>query len=436
MFLSDKQIRTRKASTKIVKLFDGGGLFLQVMPSGGRWWRFRYRFNGVEKQLSFGVYPDVPLKRAREKRDEARRLVADGIDPAAKRREQRRANACTFEAVALEWLVQRTGTWSEEYGLHVRRVFDRDIFPWIGSRPVATLHAADVLDCLKRIQRRGALETAHRARANCSQVMRYAVATRRADRDPLVDLKGALPPVRVRHHPSITEPLKIGELLRAIHGYRCKSLPVSSALRLAPLVFVRPGELRWAKWEEFALDERAEWRIPAERMKMRVQHIVPLSRQALEILGELNRYSGPTGYVFPSIRTFARPISENTVNAALRRLGYTSEEMTGHGFRSMASTLLNEQGWNSDAIERQLAHGEQDGVRAAYNYAQHLSLRRQMMQAWADYLDALRLGTKVVPIGRLVAQANMGDERRADVVEQAVGHDAEVHLGMRRRETA
>ena len=200
----------------------------------------------------------------------------------------------------------------------------------------------------------------------------------------------------------------------------------SSALRLAPLVFVRPGELRWAKWEEFALDERAEWRIPAERMKMRVQHIVPLSRQALEILEELNRYSGPKGYVFPSIRTFARPISENTMNAALRRLGYTSEEMTGHGFRSMASTLLNEQGWNSDAIERQLAHGEQDGVRAAYNYAQHLSLRRQMMQAWADYLDALRLGTNLASICVFNNRnRELGAGQATEVEEQGVGLEVE-----------
>ncbi len=396
MALTEFQIRAAKPGDKPIKLYDRGGLFMVVSPAGGRWWRFKYHFDRVEKQLSLGVYPEITLKRARERRDEARRLVAEGFDPGAKRRAEKRAQDDTFEAVALEWLEQRTGTWSEEYSANIKRLMERDVFPWVGSKPIATLHAADVLDCCKRVQRRGALETAHRVRANCSQIMRFAVATRRADRDPLVDLLGALPAVRARHHPSITEPAKVGELLRAIHGYKCKALPVSCALRLAPLVFVRPGELRWAKWIEFNL-EGAEWRIPAERMKMRNPHVVPLSRQALEILQDLNCFSGPEGYVFPSIRSFGRPISENTVNAALRRLGYTTEEMTGHGFRSMASTLLNEQGWNPDAIERQLAHGEQNGVRAAYNYAEHLPLRRKMMQDWADYLDALRLGAKILP---------------------------------------
>jgi integrase len=393
--LTEGQLRALRLPVKDYKLSDGGGLYLYVMVKGYRWWRYLFRFDGRPRQLSLGVYPQVSLKEARERRDEARRLVAQGIDPIRHRRSAERKRLSTFEDVATEWLTERTGTWSAEYAQNVQRMFRLNIFPWIGTIPVAALHAADVLECLKRVQKRGALETAHRIRANCSMVMRYAVATRRADRNPIVDLQGALPPVRTRHHPSITEPVKIAALLRAIHGYRSKSVVVGAALRFAPLVFVRPGELRGADWSEFDLDE-AEWRIPAERMKMRVQHIVPLSRQSVEILRDLKNFSGPNGLAFPSIRTFIVPMSENTVNAALRKLGYTSEEMTGHGFRSMASTLLNEWGWNRDAIERQLAHSEQNGVRAAYNYAEHLPLRRKMMQAWADYLDALRISGKPV----------------------------------------
>jgi integrase len=225
--------------------------------------------------------------------------------------------------------------------------------------------------------------------------MRYAVATRRAVRDPVVDLKGALPPAKPTHFASVTDPEKVGQLLRAIDGYQAKAEAVGAALRLAPLVFVRPTELRRAQWSEFNLDA-AEWRISAERMKMRSAHIVPLSKQAVKILRDLFPVTGPKGLVFPSIRTGSRPISENTINAALRKLGYTRDEMTGHGFRSMASTLLNEQGWNPDAIERQLSHVEQNDVRAAYNYAEHLALRRRMMQAWADYLDQLRDGKRIV----------------------------------------
>lgn len=393
--LNERQLRTLLPTPKDYKLSDGGGLYLFVMAKGYRWWRFKFQFNRRAKQMSLGVWPQVSLKEARERRDEARRLALQGIDPIRHRRAEERKRQSTFEDVANEWLAERISSWSTEYAQNVHRMFQLNIFPWIGTIPVAALHAADVLECLKRVQKRGSLETAHRIRANCSMVMRYAVATRRADRNPIVDLQGALPPVKTRHHPSITEPAKIAELLRAIHGYRCKSIVVSAALRIAPLVFVRPGELRKADWSEFNLDE-AEWRIPAERMKMRVQHIVPLSRQSVEILQDLKNFSGPNGLAFPSIRTFIVPMSENTVNAALRKLGYTSEEMTGHGFRSMASTLLNEWGWNRDAIERQLAHSEQNGVRAAYNYAEHLPLRRKMMQAWADYLDELRITGKPV----------------------------------------
>lgn len=247
---------------------------------------------------------------------------------------------------------------------------------------------------MRRIESRGVLETAHRVLQQCGQVFRYAVATGRAERDPSTDLKGALPPVKVKHHASIVEPKLIGELLRAISRYS-GSFITASALRFAPLVFARPGELRRAEWTEFDLD-KAEWRIPASKMKMASTHIVPLSKQAMAIVEALKPVTGSGKYLFPSIRTATRPMSENTINAALRRLGYSGDEMTGHGFRSMASTLLNEQGWNRDAIERQLAHSERDGVRAAYNYAEYLPERREMMQAWADYLDELATGAQII----------------------------------------
>lgn len=337
--------------------------------------------------------PQITLKQARLRREEIRSQVANGVDPGAKRRAEKTAHATTFEIVAREWWEKRKNLWSEEYASAVMVRFERDIFPFLANRAVKELVAADFLECLEKMEKRGVLETAHKVKTKCSEVMRYAVATRRADRDPIVDLKGALTPVRHKHYATITYPSEIGGLLRTIDAYQGKSRVVHCALRLLPLVFVRSSELRYAAWEEFDLDN-AQWKIPAERMKVKNPHIVPLSTQAVQILRELHPTTGPNGYLFPSIRTFARPISENTVNSALRRMGYTKEEMTGHGFRSMASTLLNEQGWKPDAIERQLAHCEENDVRAAYNYAEYLPERRKMMQAWADYLDALRAEPK------------------------------------------
>lgn len=297
--------------------------------------------------------------------------------------------------VAREWWEKRKALWTESYAAATLARLEKDVFPFIGRRPVKHLDAADFLECLQRIEKRGVLDTAHKIKTKCSEVMRYAVVTRRAVRDPIVDLKGALMPVRRKHYATITYPSEIGALLRTIDGYRGKSQIVHCALRLLPLVFVRSAELRYARWEEFDL-EATQWKIPAERMKAKIAHIVPLSTQAIAILRELHPLTGPDGYLFPSIRSYARPISNNTVNAALRRMGYTKDEMTGHGFRSMASTLLNEQGWRPDAIERQLAHREENDVRAAYNYAEHLPERRKMMQAWADYLDALRTEPKAI----------------------------------------
>lgn len=405
MPLTDKTIRTAKHGRKPVRLFDGGGLYLELAPGGGKWWRLKYRFAGKEKRLSLGVYPVVALKQARERRDEAKRILANGIDPSEQRNASKRAAtdraANSFEAVAREWFAKFSENWVEAHSTKILRRLERNIFPYIGGRAIAEIKASELLAVLRRVENRGVIETAHRAMQNCSAVFRYAVATGRAERDPTGDLRGALPPVKERHHASIKEPKAIGALLRAIDDY--DGSPVTKcALRLAPMVFVRPGELRRAEWPEINL-EKSEWRIPAARMKMREQHIVPLSSQAVEVLGELHPLTGRGKYVFPGVRTNSRPMSENTINAALRRLGYSKDQMTGHGFRSMASTHLNEQGWNRDAIERQLAHAERDDVRAAYNFAEHLPERRKMMQSWADYLDGLRAGGKVTSIKRAAA---------------------------------
>jgi integrase len=360
-----------------------------------------------ERKAAFvRVYPDVSLKSAREKRDAARQQHGKGIDPGEARKAERitQAGAESFEAIAREWYATFSPGWVPSHGDRILRRLENDIFPWIGKRSIAEIKAPELLAVLRRIESRGALETTHRALQNCGQVFRYAVATGRAERDPSGDLRGAIPPPKEKHHASIVEPNSIAELLRAIDSYQ-GFFATKCALRLAPLVFVRPGELRKARWSEMDL-ERAEWRIPGERMKMREQHIIPLARQAVQILRELepltnrvfpSRLEAPR-YVFPSTRTHERPMSENTILAALRRMGYTNDEMTGHGFRSMASTLLHEQGWNHQVIERQLAHAERNAVSAAYNFAEHLPERRKMMQAWADYLDSLKAGAEVIPL--------------------------------------
>ncbi len=408
MALTDSAVRAAKPHAKARKLFDGGGLYLELSPAGGKWWRWKYRFGGKEKRLSLGVYPGITLKSARERRDAIRQQLVAGIDPgqARKARNLAVAGADSFEAIAREWHAKFSSRWVVGHSDRILRRFERDLFPWLGQRPVAAIRAPELLSVLRRIESRGAVETAHRAMQNCGQVFRYAIATGRADRDPTGDIRGALPPPRERHHAAIIEPIRIGELLRAIDAYE-GFFVTKCALRLAPLVFVRPGELRRAQWREIELD-KAEWRIPAERMKMREPHIVPLSRQAVDVLRELepltNRVSSikpdAPSFVFPSARSAERPMSENAVLAALRRMGYTKDEMTGHGFRSMASTSLHEQGWNHQVIERQLAHAERNAVTAAYNYAEHIPERRKMMQAWADYLDALKDGADVIPFGR------------------------------------
>lgn len=395
--LSDIVVRNAKAQEKPYKLHDTAGLYLLVNRAG-RYWRLDYRFAGKRKTMALGVYPAVSLKEARERRDDARRLLGQGVDPGAQRKAQKAAKAAcgeTFQVIALEWHQKFSPGWSESYSDLIRDRLAADVFPWIGARPIAEITAPELLSVLRRIEARGALETARRVKQFCGMTFRYAVATGRAESDPSTSLKGAIPPPKAGHFASITDPKRIGELLRAIEAYQ-GSLLTRCALKLAPLVFLRPGELRQAEWAEIDF-AAAEWKIAAEKMKMRRPHIVPLSSQAVAILADLHPLTGSGRYVFPCERSLARPMSENTLLACLRRLGYGKDEMTPHGFRHMASTLLNEQGWNRDAIERQLAHVEKNAVRRAYNHAEHLPERRRMMQAWADYLDGLKAGATVLP---------------------------------------
>jgi len=398
--LTDKAIQAAKPKARPYKLADGEGLTLLVKPIGSKLWRFRYRYDGREKMLGFGSYPDTSAKLAREKREQARKLLAQGLDPSGTRQAEKAARNNTFEGIAREWLtLQRERLASATYAKAVWTL-ETLVFPHLGTRPIDKISAADVLRVLKRIEGRGLRETAHRTRQRISQVCRYAVVTERAQHDVTLNLRGALAAVVSTNHAAITEPAKIGELMRSIDSYKGQAT-TWCALRIAPLVFVRPGELRHAEWSEFDLDgEDPQWRIPAEKMKMRGQHIVPLSKQVVKILEELKALTGSGRYLFPALTTTRRCMSENTINLALRRMGYTNEEMTGHGFRSMASTSLNEQGWHPDLIELQLAHAERNSVRAAYNKAQRLPERRKMMQAWADYVDNLRSGANVVPIRR------------------------------------
>jgi integrase len=386
---------------KTKKYSDSGGLFLQVSPSGGKWWRLAYRYQQKQKLLSLGVYPEVSLAQARARRDEARRLLAEGIDPSAHRKisvDLVEEDVETFERVGREWFAKFSPGWVPSHADRILRRLEKDVFPWIGDRPIAEITAPEVLMVLRRMEDRGVLETAHRANQNIGQVFRYAVATGRAMADPTASLKGALPPHRPRNMPAVVDPAGVGELLRAIESYRGSPI-VGLALRLAPLVFVRPGELRHAEWPEFDL-AGGMWSIPASKMKMKRPHAVPLSRQAVAVLEELRKITGEGKYLFPGERTRTRPISDNTLNAALRRLGYSKDEMVAHGFRSIASTLLHEQGWDTNVIEAQLAHADQDEIRAAYNRAQYLAERKKMMQAWADYLDGLKNGAVVVPLFR------------------------------------
>ena len=402
MPLNDPTIKNAKPTGKAYRLSDEKGLYLEVSPAGGKWWRLKYRFGGKEKRLSLGTYPEVGLKQARERRDEARKQLADGIDPSIHRQATKAArsdrDANSLEVLAREWHQQRHEL-SPKHAANLMARLKRDIFPWLGSRPVMEITGPEVLAVLRRMTHRGAVESAHRAKCTISQVMRYAVATGRAERDPCPDLKGALPQPKKSHFPAITEPTRVGELLRQLDGYH-GTFPVCCAIRLAPMLFIRPGELRQAKWDQFDLDA-GTWRFRVTKTK--VDHLVPLADQAVAILRELHALTGQGMFVFPSARKGGtpRPMSDNTVLSALRRLGIPKEEMVGHGFRAMARTLLAERlHFRPEVIEHQLSHRVPDTLGAAYNRTKFLQDRIAMMQSWADYLDTLKdTSSNVVPIG-------------------------------------
>lgn len=399
MPLSDIAIKNAKKAEKPYKLYDDAGLFIQISASGGKWWRFKYRFEGKEKLLSLGTYPEVSLKAARERRDAARSLVADGIDPSENRKAIKAAKhgnaANSFEVVAREWVASYMANKSEGHKTKVLRRFELYLFPWLGNKPVSEITAPQVLEAVKRIEKLGILETAHRTLQTAGQVFRYAVQHGMSVRDVTADLKGALPALSVKHMAAFTEPKEVAELLRALDEFK-GTFTVQCALRLAPLVFVRPGELRKAKWMDIDLDA-GEWRYLVTKTK--TNHLVPLSRQALEILKSIHPLSGHREYVFAGGHDPKVPMSDAAINAALKRMGYdTKTQITGHGFRAMARTILHER-LNIDPhiIEHQLAHSVPDALGTAYNRTKFIEPRKAMMQQWADYLDELKAGGKVIP---------------------------------------
>lgn len=397
MPLTDTAIRKAKAKEKPYKLSDSGGLYLYVTPAGGRSWRWKYYVEGREKLMTLGNYPDVSLAEARERRDQARKVKSNGQDPMAERKLaqqlRRVAAANSFEAVAKAWLEQWRPNKSPRHVEYVQRRLEADVFPEIGARPVSEIQAPELVAMVKKISDRGAVDIAKRAYQTCSQVFRYAVAHGLAQRNPAADVKpGDVLPARRQEHYSRVDSRELPALLRHIEAYQ-GSVTTRLAMKLMALTFVRTGELIGARWEEFDLD-CAEWRIPAERMKMRTPHIVPLSTQAVEVLKTLQLVTGRSKLLFPGERDHEKPMSNNTILGALKRMGYQGR-MTGHGFRGVASTILHEFGFDHDHIELQLAHSARDKVAAAYNHAKYLEQRTAMMQDWADYLDAIVRGNVV-----------------------------------------
>ncbi|MEX3990809.1 tyrosine-type recombinase/integrase [Paraburkholderia sp. EG286A] len=396
MPLTDLEVRRAVAKEKTYRISDGRGMYLEVSPSGGKYWRLKYRFNDREKRLALGVYPDVTLAHARRKLDEARAMLADGIDPGQAKKDKKRMArlnaACTFEAVALEWFERQAPTWATSHSEKIMGRLKNDVLPWLGPRPIADITAPEVLEVLRRTEKRGANDTAHRIHQNCGQIFRYAVATGRALHDVSADLRGALRPNKHTHFASITDPEKVGEMLRSFDSFS-GTFVVRAALQLAPLLFVRPGELRQAEWAQFDLEQR-EWRYTVSKTK--TEHLVPLATQVVEILKELQALTGQWRHVFPG-RDRRKPMSGAAINAALQRLGYdTKTEITGHGFRAMARTILHERlRFPAEVIEHQLAHRVPDALGSAYNRTRFIDDRILMMQAWADYLDRLKEGANV-----------------------------------------
>ena len=404
MALTALEVSKSKAADKPQRLADGGNMYLLIQPNGAKYWRMDYRLAGKRKTLAIGVYPDMSLSDAREQREQARKLIANGVDPVAVKKAQKASTienvGNSFEVIAREWFVRHAPNWKENHSSKIIARLEKDVFPWIGNQPIAEIAAPALLAAIRKIEARGALETAHRALACCGQVFRYAVATGRAERDPTGDLRGALPPVKKeRHFAAITEPKKVGELMRDIEGYQ-GSYIVKGAFKLSPLLFVRPGELRKMEWAELDLD-KAEWIIPADKMKMGITHIVPLAKQAIAVLREMQPLTGRSMYVFHGERDHDRPMSDNAIRSALRRMGWANDEMTPHGFRAMASTILDNMGYKQEWLERQLAHEEPNKIKAAYKreaWRMYLPERTAMMQAWADYLDKLKAGAEVIPL--------------------------------------
>ncbi|NKA75098.1 integrase [Ralstonia solanacearum] len=400
MPLTDIAVRKATPREKPYRLADAGGMYLEVVPSGGKYWRLKYRFAGKEKRLALGVYPDVSLAAAREKRDDARKKLAADIDPGeakkADKRAVRLAATNSFEAVALGWMDELKPYVTAGSMAKTKARFEKDVFPWIGKRPVAEIDAPEVLTVLKRIDSRGARFTAHKVRGEISRAFRYGIKEGYCKFDPARDLVNAIPPAQTTHFASITEPAKVGAMLRAFDGFS-GTFPVLCALKLAPMLFTRPGELRKAEWAQFDLD-KGEWRYLVTKTK--TEHLVPLATQAVQILRELHALTGNGRYVFPGARSAQRPMSDAAVNAALRRLGYdTRTEITGHGFRAMARTILHEElEQKPEVIEHQLAHAVPDTLGRAYNRTKFIKERRAMMQKWADYLDKLKAGAEIIPI--------------------------------------
>ncbi|MDW7774375.1 MAG: tyrosine-type recombinase/integrase [Desulfobulbaceae bacterium] len=417
--LSDAAIRKAKPKEKPYKMYDIGGLFLLVTPSkkeelppgpGGKWWRFKYRFQGKEKQLSFGTYPEVSLALARERRDAARKQVATGIDPSVYRREEKEqwSGSGSFEEVAREWIELKSPGWSPSHINKTTSILEKDVFPYIGSRHIGEITPPEILAVLRRIDTRTPV-TARKAYSTCRQIFFNAIASGKATTNPVDGLSVLLSPRQVKHMAAPTDPTEVGRLLRAMATYT-GSFPVRCALMLSPIFFIRPGTLRGMEWQDIDL-EKAEWRIPIEQLKRRqtekdyrrgqIAHIVPLPRQAVEILRDLYQLTGSGRFVFPGVRDRNKCISDNTVRSALRGMGFTGDEITPHGFRHMASTLLHELGYSSHLVEKQMAHADKNKIRAVYNHAEYLPERRKMMQAWADYLDQLAAGeeNKIIPIG-------------------------------------
>ena len=398
--LAATAVEAAKPLTKPYKMSDGAGLYLLVTPDGGRWWRLKYRIDGREKLISLGVYPATSLKAARKARDRAKEQLAIGIDPSEQRKADKAqrlvARRSTFEAVGREWFKSRSVAWADSNAEKILGRLENHLFPEIGSEPISKLTSPRLLEVLRKVEKESSVDTAHRVRQYTNAIFRYAIQTHRVQSNPTPHSE-VLPPLTSARYASITDLKGVGALIRAIRAYP-GAPSTRAALALAPLVFVRPGELRQAEWSEFDLSA-AEWVIPSGRMKKRRTHIVPLSKQALAILLEQQKLTGDGQYVFPSERSHLRPISENTLNVALRAIGYSKEQMTAHGFRHMASTLLHEsRKWRSEVIERQLAHADKNAIRAVYNAAEYLPERVEMMQWWADRLDTLAKADNVVNI--------------------------------------